>query len=321
MHVTGRPDESRISQIDESIIDVNGMPIRYRVAGAGPNLVLVHGQGEDSGSWHQVMPVLAQRYRVYAIDLPGAGKSSKPAQATASPSPSFYTACLIGFMDALGIERTALAGSSYGGQLTLRLALGNQTRITWLCLVDSGALGKEINPALMALSLPFVGESVSAMALTPFGAAMWTMMMASLSFSRPLGVPSSWYANSMRLAQTPGHIMGGVVVPARSQIDLFGQREVLLNALPDLQIPTMVIWGANDRIVPFDQARRAVNRLPHGRLAAIPECGHLPHVERPAAFLAALNAFIDGLTVPDRTRWSPSAGHTASMTDAGAIRP
>ena len=80
----------------------------------------------------------------------------------------------------------------------------------------------------------------------------------------------------------------------RAQVDPGGQREVLVDRLPSLKIPTLVVWGTRDRVFPDSQARDAVAHLPEGPLARIPDCGHMPHVECPDRFLAALGEFIGG---------------------------
>ena len=80
----------------------------------------------------------------------------------------------------------------------------------------------------------------------------------------------------------------------RALVSPLGQREVLVDRLPSLKIPTLVVWGARDRVFPESQAREAVAHLPEGSLAVIPDCGHMPHVECPDRFLAALGEFLGG---------------------------
>ena len=79
---------------------------------------------------------------------------------------------------------------------------------------------------------------------------------------------------------------------ARAMFDANGQREVLLDRLPTLVTPTLVIWGERDYLLPASQARQAVARLPHGRLSMFPDCGHLPHVEFPDRFAAVLREWL-----------------------------
>jgi 4,5:9,10-diseco-3-hydroxy-5,9,17-trioxoandrosta-1(10),2-diene-4-oate hydrolase len=111
-----------------------------------------------------------------------------------------------------------------------------------------------------------------------------------LLFARSGSVPSEWIKEQYLLAQQPG-FLEAVLAALRAQVDLRGQREVLVDRLPGLEMPTLVIWGASDRVFPVSQAREAA-RLTEGSLALIPACGHLPHVERPDRFVSALGRFL-----------------------------
>ena len=88
--------------------------------------------------------------------------------------------------------------------------------------------------------------------------------------------------------------MEAVEAALRAQIDLGGQREVLADRLAELEVPTLVVWGERDQVFPSFQAHKAVSRLHQGFLELIPDCGHLPHVERPDRFAAILGRFLNG---------------------------
>ncbi len=98
-------------------------------------------------------------------------------------------------------------------------------------------------------------------------------------------------AEQRRLAQSPGYLEAHLSA-LRALVGPFGQREVLVDRLSLLEMPTLVVWGARDRVFPERQAREAVGRLREGSLAVIPNCGHMPHVECPERFLAALDGFL-----------------------------
>jgi 2-hydroxy-6-oxonona-2,4-dienedioate hydrolase len=115
-----------------------------------------------------------------------------------------------------------------------------------------------------------------------------------LLFAHPTSVPCEWIAEQKRLALSPGYLEAHLTT-LRALVGPFGQREVMVDLLPALEIPTLVVWGERDRVFPQSQAREAVSRLREGSLALIPECGHMPHVECPDHFLAALGQFL--------TRW------------------
>jgi pimeloyl-ACP methyl ester carboxylesterase len=275
--------------IEERRVVVGDMSTHYLTGGEGPPLVLLHGHGDSSEIWRRVLPALARTHRVYAPDTPGAGNSAK--LAAYSLPPAFYSDFLAKFLDSLGLARAALVGHSHGGNTALRLALAAPERVTALGLVDSSGLGRAINPALIALTLPGYGDAAIAWMSTPLGASQWAAMLASLAFAFPPLAPPAWLALQYRLAQTPGHLQGTVAC-LRGELNLWGQREVFLDELPGLKMPTLVVWGANDMVVPSYQARAAASRLGNGRLVLIPNCGHLPQVERPDRFVAALGRFL-----------------------------
>lgn len=157
--------------------------------------------------------------------------------------------------------------------------------------MDSSGLGREINPALIALTLPGSADAAAAWLSTPLGAPQWVAMLASLTFAQPLLASPKWLAQQYSLAQTPGHLQG-VVSCLRGELGLAGQRAVVLDELPRLTMPTLVIWGTNDMVVPRHHAAAAAARLKNCRVVMIPNCGHLPQVERPDVFVTALSQFL-----------------------------
>jgi 4,5:9,10-diseco-3-hydroxy-5,9,17-trioxoandrosta-1(10),2-diene-4-oate hydrolase len=237
-----------------------------------------------------VLPALARTHSVYAVDLPGFGYSANPA---AEYSPAFFASFVGSYLDALGLESSAVVGNSLGSLIALHLALADPTRVSTLGLVSSAGLGREVTYALRLPTLPGYGEVAVAWGKTPFGAAQRAWLRVPLLFARSECVPGEWINEHHRLAQLPG-FMEAVEAALRAQIDLGGQREVLVDRLPELEMPTLVVWGERDRVFPYSQARTALSRLRQGVLELIPDCGHLPHVERPDCFAAILGRFLDG---------------------------
>jgi pimeloyl-ACP methyl ester carboxylesterase len=276
--------------VEEQKIEVDGLPIRYLTAGTGPPLVLLHGAGDNALDWRWVMPALAATHRVYAPDLPGSPDSARPAS---DYSPGFFERFAAGFLDALDIERAAMVGNSLGGLIALRLALSKPARLTVLVLVDSAGLGRAINPVFTSVNVPGLGEAAIPLWRTPIGAYQRAWGRAALLFARPGNIPREWLVEQRRLALSPGYLEAHLAA-LRSQVSPGGQREVLVDQLSLLKIPTLVVWGARDRVFPESQARDAAARLHEGSLTVIPDCGHMPHVECPDLFVAALNEFFGG---------------------------
>jgi pimeloyl-ACP methyl ester carboxylesterase len=283
-----RPKRMNVT-VEKQDLEIDGMPIRYLAAGEGPPVVLLHGAGDNALDWRWVMPTLAASHRVYAPDLPGSPDSARPA---ADYSPAFFERFVTAFLDALDIGQATFVGNSLGGLLALQLALSEPERADALVLVDSAGLGRAINPAFTSVNVPGLGEAALPFWRTPVGAYQRAWGRTALLFAHPPeSVPHEWLAEQCRLALSPGYLEAHLTV-LRALVDPAGQRKVLVDQLPLLKIPTLVVWGARDRVFPQSQAKEAVAQLPEGSLTLVPECGHMPHVECPDLFLAALDDFL-----------------------------
>jgi 4,5:9,10-diseco-3-hydroxy-5,9,17-trioxoandrosta-1(10),2-diene-4-oate hydrolase len=252
--------------------------------------MLLHGAGDNALDWRWVMPTLAATHQVYAPDLPGSPDSARPA---ADYSSAFFERFISAFADALGVERATFIGNSLGGLIALRLALSEPARVNALVLVDSAGLGRAVNPVFTSVNVPGLGEAAIPLWRTPAGAYQRAWARAMLLFARPGRVPREWLREQRRLAQLPNYLEAHLTA-LRSQVSPGGQREVMVDQLSSLKMPTLVVWGARDRVFPKSQAREALSLLREGWLALIPDCGHMPHVECPDRFLAALDEFIGG---------------------------
>ncbi|MDP9427268.1 MAG: alpha/beta fold hydrolase [Actinomycetota bacterium] len=265
------------------------MPIRYLAEGEGPPLILLHGVGENALDWDWVIPALARTHRVYAPDLPGSGGSARPRGDDYSPAS--FGRFLAAFQDALGVERAAVVGNSLGGLAGLRLALDDPDRVTALVLIAGAGLGRKVSLALRSLALPGYGGLAVAWGKRPPGAVQRVLGRAALLFGSPRRTPAKWLKEQYKLARLPGFLEGQLAT-VRAQVSLRGQREILLDRLSSLRVPTLVIWGERDRVLPLDQAREAISRIPDGSLELIPDCGHLPQVERPDHVAQTLVRFL-----------------------------
>jgi pimeloyl-ACP methyl ester carboxylesterase len=280
--------------IEERRVNVVGfkeeLSIEYLTGGEGPPLVLLHGVGDSARSWQWVLPDLARTHRVYAPSLPGFGTSTKP---DSDYSPAFFTTFLIRFLDTLGLEQVTVVGNSLGGLVAMRLALAVPTRVRALALVDSSGLGREVTLALRLFTLPGAGTLVPIWNKTRIGAAQWATQISALLFAHPTRVPMAWLARLYQMARLPGYLEA-TVATLRSDLTLKGQREreIMLDALPRLTMPTLLIWGGRDRVIPAHQAQFAVAQLAQSQLAVIPDCGHVPQVECPDQFVDALGRFL-----------------------------
>ena len=261
------------------------MSIQYLEAGTGTPLLLLHGYEQSASSWRWVIPALARTHRVIALSLPGHGDS---APAVGGYAPGRDLAPFVAdFLDILDVGPLDVVGNSVGGAVALRLALADPDRVRTLTLVDSAGLGREVHPLLALDTLPILGELAILLSRMPGGNLQRSSMSAAMLFAQPWRVPPEFFTEQHALARRPGHLEASTAM-ARALFDATGQREVLLDRLHTLTIPTLVVWGECDYVLPAFHARAAVDRLPHGRLSLFTDCGHLPHVERPDQFAAVL---------------------------------
>ncbi len=274
---------------EEQKTEVEGLSTRYLTAGEGSPLLLLHGVGDNALDWQWVMPALARKHRVLALDFPGSGGSARPANDDYSPA--FFTRFVAAFLDALGVDNAAVLGNSLGGLVGLRLALSEPERVTALGLVASAGLGREVTYALRSLALPGYGRLAVGWGKRPPGAAQRALGRSALLFARPRRVPREWLKEQYRLARMQGFLEAQLAT-VRAQVGLRGQREVLTDRLAQLEVPTIVVWGTRDRVVPYSQAKEAASWLQEGSLELIPDCGHLPHVEQPERFMSGLGRFL-----------------------------
>lgn len=273
----------------ERVIDVGGVRTRYVTAGrAGSTLVLLHGDGESAGDWRWSMPALARSHRVLALDLSGHGGTG-PLEAY---SPVRLARFVREVLDTVGVDRATLVGNSLGGLVAIHLTLDQPHRVERLILVDSAGLGRTVGPLLPVETLNGLGQTAIAMARAPGGPVALAALRAGALFAQPWRVPAGWWTDQVRLALSPRALEASVAAK-RELFDLLGQSHVVLHRLAEVAVPTLVVWGLFDLVVPVSHALAAVRRLPHGRLSVLPDCGHLPQVERPDEFARVVTAFLD----------------------------
>lgn len=280
-------DQSRGGRIREERIELDGVTTRYLTAGDGPPVVLLHALGESSFDWRPVMPRLATTCTVFALDLPGLG----PPDEKADYSGKGLAAVVRAFLDSQGIDRFALVGNSLGGLVAIRVALANPERVTRLMLVNSAGLGEEVSSALLLTGLPMLGELTVAWGSTPIGGVHQAWTRANLLFADVRNVPEAWLEEQKRLAATPG-FNRATLQALRADLEGNRQRDIVLHELPKLSMPTLVVWGMQDKVFPPSHGRAAVDKLQKGSLELIENCGHLPQVEKPEEFARLLEDFL-----------------------------
>lgn len=284
--------------MEQREITIHGRRLTYRLAGRGPVVLLIHGMAGSATTWKHVMPALSERFTVLAPDLLGHGESDK---AKGDYSLGAMASTVRDLIVALGYKRATVVGQSYGGGIAMQFAYQYPERCERLVLVDAGGLGSEVNPLLRVLTLPG-SEAVLLVACAPpvrrivegIGRFVLRHRLENATV-----IPELWRSYT---SLGNDEARRAFLRTLRAVIDPGGQS---VSATDKLHLaagmPTLIIWGEEDRIIPVEHAHAAHAAVPGSWLEIIEDVGHYPHVEAPDRFVEALTEFIES-TRPARIK-------------------
>lgn len=289
-----------MNKMTSQTVTLHGHSISYVQKGAGPVLLLIHGIAGSLETWQSVIDPLARNATVLAVDLPGHGASSPGG---GDYSLGSLAAGLRDLLVALGHERATIVGHSLGGGIAMQFSYQFPEMTERLVLVSSGGLGLEVNAALRAAALPGANLFVSVTAeATRRVSGLVGRLIGGTGVSSPgleeLIRSYASLADSDRRA--------AFLATVRSVVGLTGQTVGAGDRLYLAQdLPVLLVWGANDPIIPVEHGRAAHELLPDSTLVVFDGVRHFPHVEAPERFVVALEEFCAAAEpmVFDAERW------------------
>ena len=270
-------------------VSIHGHDMAYRMGGRGPALILLHGIAGSSRTWRDVIPRLTDRFTVIAPDLIGHGQSEKP---VGDYSLGAFASGIRDLLEVLDVDRATIIGQSFGGGVAMQLAYQHPERCERLVLVDSGGLGREVNWMLRFMTLP--GSEYVMPVLFPSFVRNWGDGLFRTISSRGirLGRIAEMWSAYASLAEAENRQAFARTI--RSVIDPGGQTVSAMDRLYLASpMPTLIIWGDRDDIIPVSHAHAAHEAMPGSRLEIIEGVGHFPQIEAPEQFVDALVDFID----------------------------
>ena len=286
---------------DVKYVDLHGDRLAYRDAGSGEVLLLIHGMAGSSESWGPIFSRLAKNYRVVAPDLLGHGLSAKP---RTDYSLGAFAAGLRDLLDELGISTATVVGHSLGGGVAMQFIYQHPEYCQRLILISSGGLGPDVGLVLRLLSVPGAELVLPLIAPAPLLTIGNTVgsRLAAAGVHSPRGA-EIWKAySSFSDRQTRQAFLRTL----RSVIDYRGQAVSALNRLHvRSEVPTLLIWGEQDKIIPAEHGYEAQAARLGSHLVVLPGVGHFPQVEAPALVVDAIDDFIAGTDNPARHVPSP----------------
>lgn len=269
-------------------IIVNDTPVNVIDFGEGPPLVFVHGLAGSWQNWLEQLPAFAAEHRVIALDLPGFGYSPMPRETI---SISGYARLLDGLLDALEIAAAAVIGNSMGGFTAAELAIAFPQRVERMVLVSPAGISTYAHPgatralpvlrvleALIAAQTAWIAANADTLARRPRLRDLTLNVVAA----HPSRLPAPLAAEQLRGTGKPGFMQA---LEANLNYD-FRER------LPEIACPTLVVWGAQDRLISVRDAAVYAELIPGSRKVLFEDTGHTAMLERPTAFNELLEGFL-----------------------------
>jgi pimeloyl-ACP methyl ester carboxylesterase len=256
-------------------------------------VVLLHGIAGTSATWDEVIPTLAARHTVIAPDLLGHGESAKP---HGDYSLGAYANVVRDLLEALGMGPATIVGHSLGGGIAMQFAYQFIERCERLVLVSSGGLGREVHPLLRAAALPGA-EAVLPWLSTAGSRGVGALIrgMRRLGIRAGPDLDETW--RSFASLEEPA-ARRAFIQTVRGVMDLGGQRVSATERLYLAEgLPTLIVWGEKDPLIPVRHAHEAHERMAGSRLEIFPDAGHFPYRDDPERFASVLLDFI-GATRP-----------------------
>jgi len=259
--------------MEEKFVKIDGYKIRYLESGtSNRTLVLLHGLGASAERWEYVIPLLNKNHNVIALDLIGFGHSDKP---SVDYTTEFFSKFLFDFLNHLGIEKTNIVGSSLGGQIAAECAASYKDTIGKLVLVSPSGMMKQSTPSLdayiMAALYPTTENAKTAYALMT-GSTQKDVSHIIDDFIKRMSLPNAKMA-----------FMSTILGLKNSNV---------ITKLLKISIPTLIIWGELDPVIPIKYADTFVSSIRDCRFYEMKGCGHTPYVEKPNKFSEIVLDFI-----------------------------
>jgi pimeloyl-ACP methyl ester carboxylesterase len=286
---------SKYNVTEADFVDIDGARLRFKDTGprGAPAIILLHGFGASLETWEPWAAQLSKTYRVIRFDLPGFGLTGADPRGDYSDQ----RACtlLAGLMHHFGIAKASIIGNSLGGKIAWNFAVSFPTMVTSLVLISPDGFASPGFEYGKPAKLPFI------LKLLPFVMPR-SMLRMNLAVA---------YANPKNLSdQTLSRYDDMMRGPGNRQAMLARMQQVILQppepALREITAPTLLLWGEQDRMIPFANSADYMRNIPHAQLMPLPTLGHVPFEESPEISLPPVAAFLS---------------HAALRSISGAIEP
>jgi len=279
-------------QLLEFAEEPSSIELYYEEQGSGEEtLLFIHGFGQNLYTWRHIVPSLSKNYRIILVDLKGFGRSPKPKDGR-------YTVyeqvkLVLDLIKNLDLTRLTLIGHSFGGGVSLitalYLTLFDKGRLEKLVLIDNPAFEQELPPFVYILRVPFISDLGAA--LIP--AEMQIRSVLKLSYLHESTITDDAVVAYVRPLDEPGGKQA-LIDTARQMVP--ADLNELSKRYNKIDVPALIIWGAEDEVIPVEIGMRLAKALANARIKVFQECGHVPQEELPEEMLQVIENFLDDKT-------------------------
>jgi pimeloyl-ACP methyl ester carboxylesterase len=275
---------------------VDGTRLHYLTCGEGEPLLLLHDRGLASSLFAPILPQLARKRRVLALDLPGWGLSDKPPFAGRMPHDALasWTDALLAFLDTQELADVELVGHSLGGLVALAATLDRPERIRRLALIDPVGLGTHMQLDAR-LYFGFVPERLH----RRFGRRFSHLVLANQGGTHGPQLDGPLF-DLYHLLLTQEGVLSSGAAAFHTIMNLTGVHLCLTDRLKELSLPVLLMWGDRDTVCKYEDGLLAARYLRDGQVVAFTGCGHAPFWERPVEFARVLLTWLDNIHIPSR---------------------
>ncbi|HEY8089772.1 MAG TPA: alpha/beta fold hydrolase [Polyangiaceae bacterium] len=265
---------------DAMYADIGGVRLRFIDQGDGPPVVLVHGFASALDTWRGIVPELAKKHRVIALDLKGFGWSSRP---DGDYSPQAEAELVLALLDQRNVRSAAVVAHSWGSSVALAMALAAPERVTRLALYDAWVYEEQLPTTFLWARASGVGEAL----FDAFYAERADEKIARAFYDPRKYVSEAFVEEVERALDRPG-TTAAALAAVRAQRYVEMQKQYA-----GVKQPTLLLWGREDEVTLLAHGERLARDLPHAHLVVYPRCGHFPMIEAAGASTEELVKFLD----------------------------
>ncbi|MFC1844308.1 alpha/beta fold hydrolase [Thermodesulfobacteriota bacterium] len=263
-------------------IELDGLSTHYIEKGSGEPVILLHGFFFDTYMWNKNIDLLAEKYKVYAIDLWGFGYSTRKPLDYGYP---LYTKQLLKFMDSLGISRASLIGQSMGGGTIINFTVSNRHMVDKIILIDAAGMPNKLPIMGRISNLPKLGEFMYGLN-SDF---LRRMTLGNTFLHNKKNITDEYFENATRFHKIKG----------TTEVMLYITREQFFDTLLEeikklslMNIPTLIVWGREEKSIPLSVGREMHRILKGSQLEIFDQAGHCAHDDQPEMFNQLVSDFL-----------------------------